>query len=630
MARKRNSPTTKHSNSRPVRLKMILGGLAVIVACVAIRQFWSSETASADSPPRPAAASSRSNRAPAAPATSTSRPRLAAIISGQSITWKSLAKESLDHHGKSVLQLMANKLLIAQECKRHGISVTIADVDAEIDRMAKPFGWTRGQWLNIIERERGVNPEYYRSDVVWQILALRRLAGARMDVTQEDMIEAYEKQYGSAVVARLIACKDAKTAASVRAKAAADPASFVKLAKDYSQDASASIGGAIPPIRKHGFYKEIEQAAFTMKDGEVSQVIPAGGQFVILKRERELPGQSMVHFKDVAPRLEEIVRADKTRAVAENVFQQLQSKAQIINVMNDPVKSRTMPSVAALINGYRLTKERLADECIKRHGPEVLDGMIGRKLIELALKKRNLQVTDAEVDAEIANMAAEWLPPKDKKPNVEGWLKLQTDEQGISVAVYRRDAVWPTVALKELVGTNFRVTQEDMQKSLEANYGPQVRALAMVFKDFRRAQRVWDMARTNPTTEYFAELAKKYSVDPSSSALGGQIPLIRKHGGEPVLEKEAFSLKEGELSSVVQVDQRYIILLCLGQTEPTTIDVEEARDAIYKDLFEKKQHAAMARYFQQMQDMATIDNLLTKTSQSPPKKTTQGKASGSR
>ena len=132
-----------------------------------------------------------------------------------------------------------------------------------------------------------------------------------------------------------------------------------------------------------------------------------------------------------------------------------------------------------------------------------------------------------------------------------------------------------------------------------------------------RAQRVWEMARQNPTPEYFGELAKKYSDDPGSSALGGEIPPIRKYGGQPVLEEKAFALSKGELSGIIQVDQHYIVLLCLGQTEPTVTDIEEVRDEIYKDLFEKKQRAAMAKYFQHLQDFSTIDNYLAGTSQSP-------------
>ncbi len=76
----------------------------------------------------------------------------------------------------------------------------------------------------------------------------------------------------------------------MQAQAAAKPEDFGNLAKDYSEDTpSASLKGVIQPIRKHGSYKEIEDAVFNMADGEVSPVIHAGDQYVILKREGPSP-----------------------------------------------------------------------------------------------------------------------------------------------------------------------------------------------------------------------------------------------------------------------------------------------------------------------------------------------------
>ena len=77
--------------------------------------------------------------------------------------------------------------------------------------------------------------------------------------------------------------------------------------------------------------------------------------------------------------------------------------------------------------------------------------------------------------------------------------------------MYRNDVVWPSVALKKLVGDKVEVTEEDLRKGYEANYGPRVRCLAIVLDNQRRAQQVFEMARKNNTAEYFGELAAQYS-----------------------------------------------------------------------------------------------------------------------
>ena len=37
-----------------------------------------------------------------------------------------------------------------------------------------------------------------------------------------------------------------------------------------------------------------------------------------------------------------------------------------------------MPGIAAVVDGVQITVGQLAEECIVRHGQEVLEGLIGR------------------------------------------------------------------------------------------------------------------------------------------------------------------------------------------------------------------------------------------------------------
>jgi parvulin-like peptidyl-prolyl isomerase len=609
---------------------MVVGGLAVVAVCLAVRYYWGAEPASAQvrtgRAAQPEAAESEDSPAdtPAANARSRSGkkpvPDIVASVNGRPITREELAQESLRHYGKQVLEALTNKYLIMQECQRKNIRVTQGEVDAEIQRMAKSFSLPVDQWLKLLKQERGIDPEQYGSDIIWPTLALRKLAGDQLSVSQKDLMEAFEMEYGPAVRARLISCRKLEDARKVQALAAAKPEEFGELAKQYSADpASASIKGLIPPIRRHGAIPEIEQAAFGLADGGVSKVISAGGQYVILKREGLMEARP-VKFEDAAPRLEKILRDRKLRSVADKIFKQLQDRSVVEIVLNDPVKSRQMPGVAAVINGAPITLRQLADECIDRHGTELLEGSINRKLIDLACKQQNITVSEREIDAEIARAAtqmAKSLP--DGSPDVQGWLKLVTEKQGISVDVYRRDAVWPSVALRKLVGEKVNITEDDMRKGFEANYGPRVRCRAIVMNNLRRAQQVWEAARKSPTAENFGELAAKNSIEGSSRALLGEVPPIRKHGGQPVLEKEAFALKPGEISGVIQVDDKYVILFCEGHTKPVEVDFASVKQMIYEDIRDKKHRLAMADYFERLQDTARVDNYLTGESRSPEK-----------
>jgi parvulin-like peptidyl-prolyl isomerase len=452
---------------------------------------------------------------------------------------------------------------------------------------------------------------------------LRKLAGSRLTIGREELTREFDTQYGPMVRVRLIAVGNPEKAKKLQAQAAAHTADqnhFGNLAKSDSEDAaSASLKGVIQPIRMHGSYKEIEDAVFNMADGEVSPVIYAGGQYVILKREGLIPAQH-VTFQQMAPRLEEILRDRKMHVVAKEIFERLQkdAKDKIEWVWNDPAQRRKMPGVAAVVLGSPITIRELAEECIARRGPATLEGLINRRILEQACRRQNVTATEADIDAEIAAAATAGLKPKpDGSPDVPAWLDLVTKKQHSSLDVYRNDVVWPVAALKKLVQSKVQVTEEDLRKGFEANYGPRVRCLAIVLDTERRAQQVFEEARKKNTAEHFGELAAQYSVEPGSQALRGEVPPIKKHSGQPRFEEEAFALKPGELSGIIQVGDKFVILRCEGRTQPVNVDFAAVRDEIYRDLYEKKLQLAMAEKFESLQEAAVVDNYLAGTSHSP-------------
>ena len=495
------------------RLGVFFGGLCVLAACGVIRYCWGTAAAKAQvsaepAPPNsvPAAApqtilrdraagrrEARRRRSPAARRFPTWWPS----VNGHAISRDELAVECRIHYGKEVLESMVNKYLILAECRQMGITITRREVDEEIEQMAKSFSLPVEQWMKLLVQERGIKPEQYANDIIWPSLALRKLAGERLRVTQKELTEAFEMEYGPAVKVRLIVCTTAEKAQKVQALAAANPAEFGNLAKQYSEDApSASIKGLVPPIRKHGPCPEIEEAAFGLADGQVSGVIRSAGQYVILKRDGLIPARKIT-MAQAAPRLEKIIRDRKMRQVATEIFQELQKKSRVQNVYNDPqLRQQVGEGVVALVNGSPIYLRQLDEECIVRHGTDVLQGVIGRRMLELACKQNQVTVSEQEIDAEIARAAAQMTKPlPDGSPDVKGWLALACKQQGVSIETYRREVVWPAVALRKLAVGRIEVTDEDLKKGFEANYGPRVRCRAIVLNNLRRAQEVWEAAR---------------------------------------------------------------------------------------------------------------------------------------
>ncbi len=544
-------------------------------------------------------------------------PQIVAEVNGEQISREELAEECLRHYGNDVLENMINKRLIVQECQRRKITVSKEEVDEEIKRLAARFSLPLEQWFNLLKQERGIKPRQYASEIIWPMLALRKLAGSQLEVTAEELQAEFESHYGPAIRVRIITTDKLEEARWLQQQAAAEPARFGDLAKKYSKDSSASSKGLVQPIRRHLGPKEIEDAAFALQDNQVSPVLTVHKQYVILLREGEIPGSNH-SLQQVREQLDMLIRDRKLRDVASEIYRKLRESSQTQNFFADPAQRQAMPGVVAVVNGSKITLRELADECIERNGEEVLEGTIHRHLIQQALKRAKLTVSEQDLDQEIRQAAANALPAKkDGTPDVEKWLEMATEKQGVSLEIYRRDTVWPSVALKKLVGDRVQVTKEDMEKGFEANYGAKVQCRAIVLPDVRLAQKVWEKARANPDPDFFGTLATQYSIEPSSRALEGKVPPIKKFGGQPVLEKEAFALRPGELSSIVQVADKYVILLCEGYTKPLDVDMEAVRELLHQDLFEKKQHVAMAQVFEQLKDQASTLNGLTGKSHEP-------------
>lgn len=618
-------------------LSWCCGGLLLAAVFLASRWFNGSTVANAQAPrtttaqkapvkqaaPSTAAPTGKAVQraaatAPAGPAAPAAK-KPSALVNGEPIMPDQLANECLRRFGKEVLESIVNKKLIWEECQRQNIKITEKDVDEEIQRTAGKFGLTTERYLTMLREERDISPDQYRRDAIWPMLALRRLAANQAQVTEDEIKKEFESEYGPQVRVRMIAMLDQNTAAQVQKEAAAHPEKFGDLAKQHSKDpTSASSRGIIAPIRMHIGAPELEKAAFSLKKGEVSQVIAVANQFLVLLCEeqieqRYISSQDMPRYEQ---RLHDQIRDNKLRAAASDLFKTLQDRAQVVNVLNDPKLSQQMPGVAATINGGQITMAQLADECILRHGKDVLEGEINRKLLEQELKRQNKQVTQPSIDEEIRRAAESYgFHHTNGAPNVEEWLKSVTETENMTVDLYVRDIVWPSVALKTIIGNNVQVTQEDLNKGFESNYGERVEVLAIVLGNQREASKVFEMARNNPTDQFFGELARQYSVESISRANNGKVPPIRKHGGQPVVEEEAFRLNPGEVSAIVGVGDKFIIMRCLGRTQPVVKEYAAVKDELFQDIHEKKLRLAMAQKFEELRDAAQIDNFLANTSQ---------------
>lgn len=542
-------------------------------------------------------------------------PKIVATVGGYSITREKLGQECVRRYGSIVLDNFLNKHLIIQACKAKSITITTEQVNQEIARMASNYGLTPALFLKALEENRDFSPERYASEIVWPMLALRQLASDKIQVSREEVQKIFASEYGPKVQVRLIAVRDSKTAQEIHAQISAAPEQFRRFAKEKSIDAaSASVEGMLPPIRQNSGDDLLERVAFQLQQpNQISPVFQADQLFLILQLVRHLPANPPApqFIPVIEKRIADQLQQDRLGNAADEIFGELQKGSVVVKVIGNPELEKSNPNVAGIINGQTVPLEQLASECVSRHGKQILKGEINRVVLSTALQARNLIVTQADIDAEVAR-AADSLGyiKKDGKPDVEAWIKNVLQEEGATLDLYVADAVWPSVALKKLVADKVQVTEDDMKKAFESNFGPRAEVLAIVLTNQRIAEQAWAEARANLSEGTFGDLAAKYSTEPVSRANFGKVPPIRRHSGQPNLERVAFELNPGELSGVIAVGEQFVVMFKQGLTTPIVQDSAEVRNELDRDIREKKLRIEMQNELDRLLAAAQISNFM--------------------
>jgi foldase protein PrsA len=267
----------------------------------------------------------------------------------------------------------------------------------------------------------------------------------------------------------------------------------------------------------------------------------------------------------------------------------------------------------ARVNGELISYDVIAAECMQRYGTEVLESFINRTIIHQACARQGIEIREDEVRSEVVRIAKKF----DIAP--DNWLRVIETERHLKPMQYYQDVIWPMLALKRLAGEEMQVTEEEMQKVFTRDYGERVKARMILCDKLHRAQEAWNIVMKDPQT--FGKVAREKSIDPTSKSLDGQIQPIRRFaGGNENFEKEAFKLKEGEISGIIDVSSpeapRYAILLCEGHTVPIVKSIEDPgiRQEVLRQLQEEKTQTAVAKVFEKLKKDAQVDNFLANTS----------------
>ena len=239
---------------------------------------------------------------------------VAVVHANIEITHDEFGKFLMDRGGADKLEIFVNKKIIELEAKRLGLTVT----DTELKAAFKQSVATSGEdGVVITEKDfiRGVLPKYGKSLYEWMEdierprLLLTKMCRNRIKISEADLKVQYDRRFGEMRQVQMIMWPtgdDLKSIQKIYERIRESGNEFDSEARKQANPGLAAACGHIKPITRHlaSDDKKVEEVAFQLKDGEVSQVIHTQLGYIVMKLVKVIPANDKAKFETERPGLE--------------------------------------------------------------------------------------------------------------------------------------------------------------------------------------------------------------------------------------------------------------------------------------------------------------------------------------
>jgi peptidyl-prolyl cis-trans isomerase C len=259
--------------------------------------------------------------------------------------WKNLREDYRQELTAQALGSLLASELLYQKAIAEGTSATDGEVKTEFEKLQKTFASDAEMNLALADRgtdRAGVMKELQKSLIVAKYIQeniTKKVAVAPNEVQEYYNGHTEDFRHPDVVRSSHILIIVPESATQEQRRAARQRAEgllarvkkgedFAKLAKEYSQDSSASQGGDIGYVPKGQLAAEYEATAFTLPVGSVSDVVQTQFGFHIIKvTDRKKAGVSTLD--EIRTELTEFLKGQKVDAEVDKLVQQLRQQAKI-------------------------------------------------------------------------------------------------------------------------------------------------------------------------------------------------------------------------------------------------------------------------------------------------------------
>jgi len=289
--------------------------------------------------------------------------RKIALVNGSAITWKNFKLELdniIEYHSRkgkkasesdlktikeSLLEKFIDRELMFQESKKNGINIDDAAVKMQIDKLKGKVGGKDGftKYLKNINRTE----DQLRSQIKIAMTTkqfFNQQFISKTNVNKEEAKAYYDKHLNQFVVPEQISAShillkiDPKADKNLKKKTLQkmveiqkklyEGGSFADLAKEYSQCPSNAKGGELGFFSRGQMIKPFEEAAFSLKPGQVSDIVKTKFGYHLIKAASSKP-ETISPYKDVKGMILQYLITQKAKEKAASYLAGLKDRAKI-------------------------------------------------------------------------------------------------------------------------------------------------------------------------------------------------------------------------------------------------------------------------------------------------------------
>lgn len=498
-----------------------------------------------------------------------------ARVNGQEITLKQV-KERFQGSHRGLMSLLLNepgltrfinreieRRLLVEEAKRIGL-----DKDPELVEAVQEYKRTI------------ISLTFYRDEVQSQI-----------SVSEEEL-KTFHSKLGEKVRVSLILVPTRAEAEQIREMLTAGT-NFAQLAKERSLGRNAEKGGDLGVIGRGDLGPALENAAFSLPEGETSQVVATSKGYGILQVKKRLEVQ-LPDFSQVRPWMKKVLASRKGKILKKAfldklwAWQEVKIDRQLVKpgILEDKVQEG---AIVARLGDSRISVGQLKKR-LRSKGLAKFDVRVSAEQIGLFLKEM--------IDAELIFQEAR-AKGYEKKEEILAQVRKK-EEQLILRRLYQEVIFAGIVVGEEEVKRYYQEHRDRLMTPEKVLIGH------ILIKTEEEARQMLDSIRSGAS---FEELARDKSLDQITANRGGRVGWITRAQAAKAwkgLGQKVFALAPGEVSEPLASAKGIHLVKVWKKRKPKDRPFEVLAGSIRRELLREKRQTRKQAWLNKLKSQTQI------------------------